>query len=185
LGVAVLALLAVFPAVAGATRLRIGMLVPFTGPLALEGNRTWMGFQIAADMVNDKGGIWGKKIEYVKGDSVTPDSAIAEMERLITVEKVNIVAGGYSSSRVFAASEINEKYKKIYWVSTAVAENITSRGLKYIFRYNIPSSKLGGAKIIYAAEKIAPALGKNRRDLRVAIITKTPYGEQIRPRWKR
>jgi branched-chain amino acid transport system substrate-binding protein len=171
LGVAVLALLAVFPAVAGAAEtLRIGMLVPFTGPLALEGNRTWMGFQIAADMVNDKGGIWGKKIEYVKGDSVSPDSAISEMERLITVEKVNIVAGGYSSSRVFAASEINEKYKKIYWVSTAVAENITSRGLKYIFRYNIPSSKLGGAKIIYSAEKIAPALGKKPADLRVAII---------------
>jgi branched-chain amino acid transport system substrate-binding protein len=169
--VIVLASLAAFPAAAvAAETLRIGMLVPFTGPLALEGNRTWMGFQIAADMVNDKGGIWGKKIEFVKGDSVTPDSAIAEMERLITVEKVNIVAGGYSSSRVFAASEINEKYKKVYWVSTAVAENITSRGLKYIFRYNIPSSKLGGAKIIYTAEKIAPALGKKPADLRVAII---------------
>ncbi len=167
----ILTILATFPLQAGAAdTVRIGMLVPFTGPLALEGNRTWMGFQIAADMVNDRGGLWGKKVEYVKGDSVTPDSAISEMERLITVEKLNVIAGGYSSSRVFAASEISEKYKKVYWVSTAVAENIVTRGLKYIFRYNIPSSKLGGAKVIFTAEKIAPALGKKPADLRVAVI---------------
>jgi branched-chain amino acid transport system substrate-binding protein len=164
-------LLAISAVPAGAAEtVRIGLLVPFTGGLAMEGNRTWMGFQVAADMVNDKGGVWGKKVEYIKGDSVTPDSAISEMERLITVEKLNLIAGGYSSSRVFAASEINEKYKKVYWVSTAVAENITSRGLKYIFRYNIPSSKLGGAKVIYTAEKLAPALGKKVTDLRVAIV---------------
>ncbi len=169
--VVLLALLAAFPMSAGAAEtLRIGMLVPFTGPLALEGNRTWMGFQIAADMVNDKGGIWGKKIEFVKGDSVSPDSAISEMERLITVEKVNIVAGGYSSSRVFAASEINEKYKKVYWVSTAVAENIVTRGLKYIFRYNAYSSQFGVSKLTFTSQKIAPALGKKPADLRVAII---------------
>lgn len=165
------ALLVISAVPAGAAEtVRIGLLVPFTGGLAMEGGRTWMGFQVAADMVNDKGGVWGKKVEYVKGDSVTPDSAISEMERLITVEKLNLIAGGYSSSRVFAASEINEKYKKVYWVSTAVAENITSRGLKYIFRYNIPSSKLGGAKVIFTAEKLAPALGKKVTDLRVAIV---------------
>lgn len=138
---------ALFPVLSGAQEtVRIGLLVPFTGGLAMEGNRTWMGFQVAADMVNDKGGLWGKKVEYVKGDSVTPDSAISEMERLITVEKLNLIAGGYSSSRVFAASEISEKYKKIYWVSTAVAENITSRGMKYIFRYNIPASSVVSQK---------------------------------------
>ena len=155
---------------AAADTVRIGMLVPFTGPLAQEGRQTWEGFQIAADMVNDKGGIWGKKIEYVKGDSVTPDSAISEMERLITVEKLDVIAGGYSGSRVFAASEISEKYKKVYWVSTAAADNITARGFKYIFRFNAPTKKFGKIKVQFTHDKIAPALGKKPEDLRVAII---------------
>ncbi len=166
-----LAILIAFPLrAAAADTVRIGMLLPFTGPLALEGKQTWEGFSIAADMVNDRGGLWGKKIEYVKGDSVTPEAAISEMERLITVEKLNVIAGGYSSSRVFAASEINEKYKKVYWVSTAVAENITTRGFKYIFRYNAPSTVFGKIKVQFTHDKIAPALGKKPGDLRVAII---------------
>jgi len=158
------------PGISAAETVRIGMLLPFTGPLALEGKQTWEGFSIAADMVNDRGGLWGKKIEYVRGDSVSPDSAISEMERLITVEKLNVIAGGYSSSRVFAASEINEKYKKVYWVSTAVAENIVTRGLKYIFRYNAPSTVFGKIQVQFTHDKIAAALGKKPADLRVAII---------------
>ncbi len=166
-----LAIFMAFPLEASAAdTVRIGMLLPFTGPLALEGKQTWEGFSIAADMVNDRGGLWGKKVEFVKGDSVSPDSAISEMERLITVEKLNVIAGGYSSSRVFAASEISERYKKVYWVSTAVAENITTRGFKYIFRYNAPSTIFGKTKVQFTRDKIAPALGKKPEDLRVAII---------------
>ncbi len=153
-----------------ADTIRVGMLVPFTGPLAQEGRQTYEGFQIAADMVNARGGIDGKKIEFVRGDSVTPDSAIAEMERLITIEKLNVIAGGYSGSRVFAASEISEKYKKVYWVSTAAADDITKRGFKYIFRYNAPTRKFASIKVNFAKDKIAPALGKTAADLRLAII---------------
>jgi len=153
-----------------AETLRMGMLVPFTGPLAQEGRQTYEGFQIALDMFNDRGGLGGKKIEFVKGDSVTPDSAIAEMERLITIEKLNVIAGGYSGSRVFAASEISEKYKKIYWVSTAAADDITARGFTYIFRYNAPTKKYGQIQVNFANDRIAPALGKKPKDLKIAII---------------
>jgi branched-chain amino acid transport system substrate-binding protein len=153
-----------------ADTVRIGMLVPFTGPLAQEGKQTWEGFSIAVDIVNDKGGVWGKKIEFVKGDSVTPDSAIAEMERLITVEKLDIIAGGYSSSRVYTASVISEKYNKVYWVSTAAADNITARGFKYIFRYNASTTTMGKIKVQFVRDVLPKALGKKLENLRVAII---------------
>ena len=107
-----------------ADTVRIGMLVPFTGPLAEEGRQTYEGFAVAADIVNDRGGLWGKKIEFVKGDSVSVEAGISEMERLITKEGLDLIVGGYSSSQVFASSVINEKYKKVFWVSTAGAENI-------------------------------------------------------------
>jgi branched-chain amino acid transport system substrate-binding protein len=153
-----------------ADTVRIGMLLPFTGPLAQEGKQTWEGFSIAADMVNDKGGVWGKKIEFVRGDSVTPDSAITEMERLITVEKLDVIAGGYSSSQVYTSSDVSEKYKKVYWVSTAAGDNITARGFKYIFRYNSSTTTMGKIKIRFVHDVVPKVLGKKLENLRVAII---------------
>lgn len=153
-----------------ADTVRIGMLLPYTGPLAEEGRQTWEGYEIARDMVNDRGGLWGKKIEFVKGDTATNESAISEMERLITKEGLDLIAGGYSSSRAYAASVINEKYKKVYWISTSGAENITKRGFKYLFRYNAPTNVYAKILVDFARDKVAPALGKKPEDLRLAII---------------
>lgn len=52
--------LCISPAVIAAEKVRIGALFPFSGPLALLGQETFNGATIAADMVNEKGGIWGK-----------------------------------------------------------------------------------------------------------------------------
>lgn len=41
--------------------IRIGVLFPLTGPLALLGNDSYDAVQVVADMVNDEGGINGKK----------------------------------------------------------------------------------------------------------------------------
>lgn len=151
-------------------KVKMGCLLPFTGPLALEGKQTWEGINIAADMQNDKGGLWGKKIEFVKGDTTTPDSAIAEAERLIKVDGMKLIIGGYSSSRTYAASEITEKYKTVYWITTAVAGPITERGYIYLYRYNAPSGLFGAVKAQYVNDVIAPKLGIKPQDLRVAII---------------
>jgi len=170
-GAVLLALLVFLPLQGmAADTLRIGLLLPYTGPLAMEGKQTYDGFQLAADIVNDRGGLWGKKIEFIKGDSVSPEAGISEMERLITVEKLDLITGGYSSSHVYACSEVNEKYKKVFWVSTAVAENIVTRGFKYIFRWNAYSTQFGKIKTEFTANKIAPALGKKPQETRVAII---------------
>ena len=85
------------PAIA-AEPYRIGALYPFTGNLALLGNESFNGSTIAEDMVNEKGGINGRKIVWVKADGVDPKKAMTECERLIAVEKVKIITGTYSSS---------------------------------------------------------------------------------------
>ncbi|XUJ36230.1 ABC transporter substrate-binding protein [Bradyrhizobium japonicum] len=57
-------------------------LYPLTGGLALLGNENLNGARIAVDMINEKGGIAGKKVELVQGDASTPDKAQSEAERL-------------------------------------------------------------------------------------------------------
>src|SRR5262249_31441211 len=73
--------------------IRIGVLLPLTGPFAKNGIENWEAMQIARDMINGRGGINGRKIEYLQGDATSPNAAISETERLITKDGVKITTG--------------------------------------------------------------------------------------------
>jgi len=163
-------MLCISPSAIAAETVRIGALFPFTGPLALLGNESFNGASIAADMVNDRGGIKGKKIEWVKGDGVDPKKAMTECERFISVQKLNIVFGTYSSSLSYAASEIAERNKVIYWEQGAIADPITARGFKYLFRICTKASKHGIIAADFSKDFIAPKLGVDPKNLKVAVI---------------
>ena len=64
---AAMALLASAPA--GAQQpIRIGVLQPLTGPSTKNGIENWTAMQIARDMINERGGVNGRKIEFVLAD---------------------------------------------------------------------------------------------------------------------
>ncbi len=149
---------------------RIGALYPFTGNLALLGNESFNGATIAEDMANEKGGINGRKIVWVKADGVDPKKAMTECERLIAVEKVKIITGTYSSSLAFAASEVAERNKIIYWEEGAIADNITARGFKYLFRTISVASDYGKTAANFTAEVIAPKLKIDPKKIKVAVM---------------
>src|SRR5512136_2594367 len=88
--------LATVPALAE-EMIRIGTLYPMTGPLALLGTEEWRGAEVARVAQNEKGGVLGKKIQFVRADAPDAKAATAEAERLITVEKVKVIVGSYSS----------------------------------------------------------------------------------------
>src|ERR1700709_17933 len=77
--------------------IKIGVLLPFTGPLAKNGIENWEAMQIARDMINERGGVNGRKVEYVQGDATTPNAAISETERLISKEGIKITTGAVGS----------------------------------------------------------------------------------------
>jgi branched-chain amino acid transport system substrate-binding protein len=158
------------PAVIAAEKVKIGALFPFSGPLALLGQESFNGATIAADMVNAKGGLWGKKIEWVKGDGVDPKKAMTECERLISVEGMKLIFGTYSSSRSYAASEVAERNKVIYWEQGAIADPITERGFKYLFRTCPRAGQFGTMAVDFAKEVVAPKLGIDPKQMKVAIM---------------
>lgn len=150
--------------------LKIGVMYPMSGPLAYTGQQCLRGAQIARDMINEAGGVKGRKVEFVIGDSVSPKDAMAEAERLITVEKVPVISGGYSSSNSFAASDVCERHKTVFWVTTGVGDPITSRGYKYIFQLNTRASQWGSTTADFLAKMAAPKLDIKPKDFRLALI---------------
>ncbi len=83
--------------VRAADPIRLGALLPMTGPNAKGGLEDWTAMEIARDMINEKGGVNGRPVEYVRGDIVTPTAAISETDRLITKEGIKITTGSYAS----------------------------------------------------------------------------------------
>jgi len=151
--------------------LRIGTLFPFSGPIALYGNWCYQGVLIASEIINDRGGLFGgKKIELVKGDAVDPKAAVTEVTRLITYENLPIIIGTFSSPRAVPASEVANRYKRIYWEVGAEAERITGRNLDYVFRPFNRSSDKAKPPVEYLINHVAPSLKKDAKDLRIGII---------------
>jgi ABC-type branched-subunit amino acid transport system substrate-binding protein len=82
---------------AGDGVLRIGTLLPVTGSLAFLGPPEIAGVNLAIAEINEGGGVLGKPVELVEGDSGdTPEFANATVDRLLG-ESVDAVVGAAAS----------------------------------------------------------------------------------------
>jgi branched-chain amino acid transport system substrate-binding protein len=150
--------------------IRIGVVLPFTGPFAKGGLEDWTAMEIARDMINEKGGINGRKIEYLRGDAVNPNAAISEAERLITQDNVKITTGSFASPFAIAVSQTAERHGVLHWETVGAADIITKRGFKYTFQVGAPASRYGRAAVDFTREGLAGKLGKPAKDVRIALL---------------
>lgn len=87
-----------WPALAQAS-IRIGAVLPLTGPSATIGEDIRRGIMLGVDEVNASGGVLGKKLALIVEDSANnPSTALTAARKLATVDKVPAVIGEYSSS---------------------------------------------------------------------------------------
>src|SRR3989441_6942556 len=160
---------------------RIGTIFPVTGNMAFGGNEGFMGTEIAREIVNERGGIWGgKKIVFVQADAPDQTAATNEMNRLISRENVKLVVGSFSSAIAFTASQVAERSKVIYWENHGVADTIARRGFRYLFNTNVNATGTGGGSATYAAGHLTKALSIAPKDLKVAVAWEDgTYGASV------
>jgi len=168
-GLALFASLHIGPAAAEPPKQwKIGALFAFSGPLAFLGQDTFLGAEIASQIINDRGGINGVPIAWEKADAGTPADARSEAERLAD-SGVKVVFGTNSSGLAMTASQALEQRKVIFWEPGSAAEEITTRGFRYTFRTVPPGSQWAYTLADFAVERLAPTLGKTKDNLRIAI----------------
>ncbi len=128
-----------FPAVLRAQprEVKVGYLLPVTGPLAFEAGLALNGLTLAVDEINASGGIkslGGAKITLLPGDTQNKvELGNSEASRLIDQGVVAII-GPFSSLVAFSVRQVTEKNRTPFLLLAAVADNLTEGGLKYIFR---------------------------------------------------
>ena len=132
-----------------AEEIRIGALLPLTGPAAVSGQNCVNSVLAAADVINKKNpdikaplaageGLLGGKyvIKVVPADHQgKPDVAKSEAERLYNQEKVFAIIGCYNSAATKPASAVAERAKKIFMCGCSSSAALTERGYKYFFRH--------------------------------------------------
>ena len=162
-----------------AETIRIGTIFPLSGPMARIGQEAFNAADIVREIVNERGGLWGKKIEYVVGDAPDATAANTEATRLIIKEGVKVILGTYSSALCLAASEVAEREGAIYWETIAVADKITGRGYKNIFRCSHSGSMMGESGANFA-EFLAGKLGIQKDKFRIAVISEdSDFGTSV------
>ncbi|SLM29588.1 Extracellular ligand-binding receptor [Desulfamplus magnetovallimortis] len=126
------------PAGASDQVVKIGNIIPLSGPSASVGAQGKNAREMAVEEINAAGGIkslGGAKLELIYADSESkPEKGVAEAERLIHTEKVNVLTGCWNSAVTYPTTAVAERYGIPFVVPVSVADKITNQGFKNVFR---------------------------------------------------
>ncbi|HTC08643.1 MAG TPA: ABC transporter substrate-binding protein [Acetobacteraceae bacterium] len=171
------------PAKAQDKVIKIGVVYDLTGPFAGGGSELqYLGAKIVIDWFNAHGGIDGYKVQPIYADAQSkPDVAINEAVRLIEQEKVDMLLGFYASAECVPVAARVEQFKKFMWITTCIASPVLEgRNLQYVFRPQPFGTQWGLASTAMVAAYSKEQLGKDPKDLRVAIVHEDgPYGTDV------
>ncbi len=144
-----------------------------------SGDHMWRGAVVAAEKINEGGGVLGKEIELVKvhsNEMVSVPDAASAMEKLITVDKPAAVIGGLRSEATIAMQDVACDYRTIFFGNCAhfkpfekVAENYER--YKYYFKA-YPNAAYMGATLGHVVGTVADVVRKELglKTSKVAIL---------------
>jgi branched-chain amino acid transport system substrate-binding protein len=117
---------------------RIGNIIPLSGPSASVGQQGRNAREMAVEEINAAGGIkslGGAKLEMLYADSESkPEKGVSEAERMINTEKVHLLTGCWNSAVTYPTTAVAERYGIPFVVPVSVADKITEQGFKTVFR---------------------------------------------------
>jgi branched-chain amino acid transport system substrate-binding protein len=112
----------------------IGASLPLTGDFSQPGTASQKGYTIWQEMVNGKGGLLGRQVQLkIVDDASDQNTVVADYNRLISQDKVNLLLGSFSSLLNIPASAVAEKNRKVYVCPSCGSPKMFDRGFKNIF----------------------------------------------------
>ena len=109
----VAAAIACWPATA-ADPIRIGFGMALTGPLAANGKSALLAMKIWEEDINAKGGLLGRPVKLVYYDDQSNPSTVPGIyTKLLDIDKVELIIGGYGTNMVAPAMPIAIQKKKL------------------------------------------------------------------------
>lgn len=149
--------------------IRIGAVYPLSGNQGGDGSQELAGLQMAAQLVNDDGGVRGRKVEIDAVDSPSANQAASAVDAVVG-RGARVVVGSYGSTISLPASARASAAGVTYLETGAVADAVTGRGLPGVLRTVATGSTLGRNAARFAHDTIIPKLGLDPRTARAVIL---------------
>ncbi len=135
--------------------IRIGVLAPLTGGGAPYGPNIVKAAQLAADEINNAGGILdGRKIEiFAEDDETNPTSAVKAARKLLDIDRVVAITGIWGSGPILAVRPLTLE-KNVVLTAVGSADEVTQGDTKgLVWRFQAKASSWGEpvAKVILKA----------------------------------
>jgi branched-chain amino acid transport system substrate-binding protein len=135
--------------------IKVGIVDCYSGPPAAYTNDVRDGFKLAIDKINAKGGVLGRKIEFITRDTkFKPDLALQGAKELVMREKVDLLMGTINSASALAVSDFAKKEKIPFLVTFSKSDKITGAlGHPYVFSMNENTAMAGKAAAVALAKR--------------------------------
>jgi branched-chain amino acid transport system substrate-binding protein len=150
--------------------IKVGVTVAQSPPGSVsQGTQVKDGMEVAAKIINDAGGVDGKKIQLIVEDTQgIPEKARAAVEKLITRDQVVAIVGEHQSSAALAGIEVAHRYHIPYINTNGWSDVIREKGYPEVFNPGVFNSRVA----IAVADTMKSLGAKNV----VAFCENTDYG---------
>ena len=112
--------------------IKIGFSMAQTGPLGPNGKQALLGMKIWEEEINAKGGLLGRPVKLVYYDDQSNPSTVPGIyTKLLDVDKVDLVLGGYATNMVAPAMPVIIQKKKTFISLFALDVNAQFKYPKY------------------------------------------------------
>lgn len=147
--------------------IRIGFGMAQTGPLAANGKSALLAMQLWASDVNAKGGLLGRQVTLVFYDDQSNPSTVPGLyTKLLDVDKVDLVVGGYATNMLAPAMPIIIQHNMAFIGLLGLAVNSQFNYPRYFSM--APSGP--DPKLAFSKEFFAVAMAQNPKPQTVAIV---------------
>ncbi len=179
------ALLMIVPtAVLGQTKppVKIGVILPMTGPAALYGEQANRGVQLAAKMVNGAGGILGgRQVSIIlEDDQANPVEGVNAVKKLMNRDGTKLITGGVNSSVSLAELQVTKEAGLLHIVTVSTAPAIREQGHPSLFALQPTNSMKDDFALPWIAQVLKPKTV-------VHLLENTDYGrvevEELKKHW--
>ena len=137
--------------------IKIGASLPITGGFAINGEKHRDGYQLCVDLINEKGGLLGRPVELIVSDNQSDvETTMAQVERFLNVDDVDLMFGTFSSKLTFPMSSAMEQAGMVHPIPSGAALRIYMRGYETPFYFQQKAAEFVGQSPINMIAELVP-----------------------------
>lgn len=123
--------------------IKIGVSLSLSGDFSADGKAFQQGYELWRDTINKNGGLLGRQVQLdILSDASSTTQVVTNYQKLITVDKVDLVVGPFSSLLTKPASVVANRYGYAMIEGAGGGPSVFTQGLHNLFDVSPPVANL-------------------------------------------